>query len=496
MIQIFYWNIKWLLYHISWGLIGIGLFACGSDTIPITSTSDKARELYLQARELFEEFHIQKSRELLDEVINLDSTFALAYLQLSYLQNTNKERLFYLDQALDYIDYVSDAEGWMILAQEAGVNGFSLQQREYYQKILDKYPQDERAHNLLAHYYFFYEQDYKKAVDIYQQAIKINPNFSVPYNGLGYSYRYLEKYPEAEQAFKKYIKLVPDSPNPYDSYAELLLKMGEFEVSIEYYQKALSIDSSYMNAYRGIATNLILKREYQEARRQIKDLYRIARDDGDRRNAFYTMAVCLIDEGEYEKALQFLDKRYQLAANNSDTTAMAEDLYLIGMVLLEIEKYDQAEHKFEQAIDIVVKSNLSTEIKNVYQINKYLFKGLSALKKDAINMAKNYAQQFSNGAKALSNPNQTRALHALNGMILLKEKRYDQAIEEFTQADQSIPIIVFSLAQAYQGTGNKEKALELYNKTARFNSLNDIFYAFYRHKAEIKMAEVKANLKS
>ena len=50
---------------------------------------------------------------------------------------------------------------------------------------------------------------------------------------LGYAYRQEGDYANAEQAFKKYIELIPNDPNPYDSYAELLLKMGKFDESID-----------------------------------------------------------------------------------------------------------------------------------------------------------------------------------------------------------------------------------------------------------------------
>ena len=56
---------------------------------------------------------------------------------------------------------------------------------------------------------------------------------------IGYSHIELENYDAAEIALKKYIELTPDSSNPYDSYAELLLTLGKYDQSIEYYQEAL-----------------------------------------------------------------------------------------------------------------------------------------------------------------------------------------------------------------------------------------------------------------
>ena len=69
-----------------------------------------------------------------------------------------------------------------------------------------------------------------------------------------------------KNAFKKYIELIPDDPNPYDSYAELLMKIGRYDESIENYKKALSINPQFVFSFVGIATNLNLKGEYSAAR--------------------------------------------------------------------------------------------------------------------------------------------------------------------------------------------------------------------------------------
>ena len=55
----------------------------------------------------------------------------------------------------------------------------------------------------------FIQQDYAAAAESFRKATTINPEFSQPYNQLGYAYRFVGKYAEAEQAFQKYIALKP-----------------------------------------------------------------------------------------------------------------------------------------------------------------------------------------------------------------------------------------------------------------------------------------------
>jgi len=170
----------------------------------------------------------------------------MAYLQLAQVQTSARDFFEYFNKARSLVDEVSEGEKLRILGFEAGaVNGDPMRARKYLQQLTRMYSDDERARNLLATSYFA-QQQWTEAVAEYKRAIKINPEFSQPYNQLGYAYRFLEKYDQAEDAFKKYVELIPNDPNPYDSYAELLMKMGRFDESIEKYRQALEVSPDFI----------------------------------------------------------------------------------------------------------------------------------------------------------------------------------------------------------------------------------------------------------
>ena len=109
---------------------------------------------------------------------------------------------------------------------EAGANGNQTKQKEILDKLVDAYPNDERAHFNLGGYYFG-QQDYTNAITHYKHATEIAPDYSTAFNILGYAYRQNEAYSDAENAFKKYIQLIPNDPNPYDSYAGVVTEDGK-----------------------------------------------------------------------------------------------------------------------------------------------------------------------------------------------------------------------------------------------------------------------------
>ena len=469
-----------VLFLIS-GIFFITLVGCIEDSgkIPITTSSQEALENYLKGRDLFDKLQAQESMQYFRNAVAADSNFAIAYLNLSFTVPSAKEFFENLNIAVSLADKVSEGERLWIKGVEEGVNGFPMKQRDSYEILVKKYPNDERAHNLLGTNYFA-QQEYAEAIKAYTKATTINPEFSQPYNQLGYAHRFLEQYDEAEKAFKKYIELIPNDPNPYDSYAELLMKIGKFEKSINFYNKALSFNPNFVASHIGIATNLNFLDNHDEARVQLKRLEEIARNDGERRAAYFATAVSYIDQGETTKALDALNQQYESNKEINDPTAMAGNLNIMGLVLLESDQLENAIKKFDSALEIVVQSDRSEEVKDNFRRGHLFSTAYAALKQADFDKANAKAEEYAKQAIAVDNPNLIRASHQLKGMIALEEKDYDTAVAELIQSSQQNPYNLYRLALAYEGKGDKDNADLFMKKAADFNGLNNINYAFVR----------------
>lgn len=465
-------------------LMVIGCAAPKEDgKIPITTKSEKAREHYLQGRDLWEKLRFQESIQFFEKAIAEDTDFAMAYLNLSFVTPSAKGFWENLGKARELVDKASQGERLWILGVEAGAHAFAMKQRELYRELVGAYPQDERAHNLLGNHYFG-QEDYELAIREYHKATGINPDFSQPYNQLGYSHRFMENFEEAEEAFRKYIELIPDDPNPYDSYAELLMKMGRYDESIEQYKKALTSDPNFVPSHIGIATNLNFKGNYEEAREQLRVLYDMARNDGERRAAHFAISVSYVDEGNCDAALEERDKAYALAEKINDAAAMGGDLIVMGNILLEAERIDEAQAKYEEAVEVPEASDLSEEVKDNFRRGYFFNAARAALKKGDLETAKAQADEYRQQVEAVRNPFQIKLSHQVAGMIALEEKEYDKALEELQKASLQNPYNWFRMTLAFQGKGDMEKAKELCEKAANWNALNSLNYAFMRHKAE------------
>lgn len=454
-----------------------------SAKIPITSSSDEAKTLYIRGRDLSDQLRNQDARQLFAQAAAKDSTFAMAHYNLALAAPTAKEFSRHLNQAVALSNNASEGERLQILSLQAGANADRAKSLQYSEEIVAKYPQDERAHFNLGNAYAGRQQN-DKAIAELKKAIDINPSYSPAYNSLGYAYRAAGNDTEAESAFRKYIELVPNDPNPYDSYAELLMKTGRFDESIEQYRKALSVDPHFGSSRVGIAADLMFQGKHDAAIAEAQKLYDAARDDGDRRTAMFAQVVTYVDAGKTAQALRRMEQLYALGSKTGDTAAMSGDAVSTGDIMLNAGRADEARKRYDQSLSLVTGSSLPAEVKEDAKLADHYNKARVALAKNDLATARTEAEEYLKGAEAKQNDFRLRQAHALSGMVAQREKRFDDAIAELGKANQQDPYVIYMTALAYQGKGDAAKAKALSQQAASAYTLPTLNYAFVRTKAK------------
>ncbi len=450
--------------------------------VPVTTISQEARDHYLIGRDLIDKLRIPEARRHLEQAVARDSTFAIAHYDLAITEATNQGFLERLTRAVDLSEAASDGERLMIMALHAGANAKPAEQRKLYEQLAATYPLDPRAHFLLG-FSQAGQQEFESAIASFTRATELDPEFSPAWNALGYAYRPLGRYDAAERAFKRYIALIPAEPNPYDSYAELLLKVGRYDESIGMYQKALEADSHFVASFVGIAANLMYSGRHREALAELERLDSVARDDRQRRQARLTAAIVWADQGNTARALGELASRQRIARRSGDTLAMAEDLGLIGGVLLEAGRTDEARKRFGESLALVEKAELSPEIKQDARLRHRFDLARLAIRKRDLSGAQTQAAAFIEAAGTSNNPDRVRDGHELLGLIALAKREGDDAISHLTEANQQDPYVLYALARAREVNGDRDGARELYAKVAKYNDLPTLRYAFVRRPA-------------
>jgi tetratricopeptide (TPR) repeat protein len=455
--------------------------AAAAGKIPITTSSEEARALYLKGRDLAEKLRATDARRFYEQAAAKDAGFALAYVGLANTSGTNREFVEAVTKAVGLASKVSEGERHMIQALDAGLKGDPASVLKHYTELVAQYPNDERAQMLLANTYFG-RQEYQKSIDHFVKATAINASFSQPYNQLGYAYRFLDKYAEAETAFRKYIELIPGDPNPYDSYAELLMKMGRFDESIAMYSKALAIDANFVASYIGIGNDQLFKGQPAAARETFAKIAKVARNTGEKRTARFWTAAAYVHEGDTDKALAEIEANFALSGTEQDGGTQSGDLTLMGDILREAGRVDEALVRYKKAVRVSEAANLPPEAKAATRRNYLFEQARAAVAKHDLATARTQAAAYAAEVTLRKVPFELRQQQEIEGLIALEEKRYAAAAQAFAKGNQQDPCVLYLTAVALKGSGDTARAAEMAGKAAAFNQLS-FNYGYVRTKA-------------
>lgn len=461
--------------------------------IPITTISSEARALFLRARTLNETLKAHEAHGLFEEAVAIDPTFALAEYYVASTSPTATEFNAHLAKAVALAGNVSPGERLIILGTQAGRNADRPRARQLAESLVVLYPNDERARFVLGSVYAA-QQRYREEIAQFEEAIALEPTYSLAYNQIGYAYRAVGDMSAAESAFQKYIALIPDDPNPHDSYAELLLKMGRFDASIAEYRKALALDPHFGASHVGIAANETLLGRHPAALAELESYYRAGRNDGERRTALANQAMVHVDHGGADAAVAAMEKSRDIAAAAHDVVGVAADESAIGDILLEAGRIDDAVARYARAHAAIARSALGAELKDDDALAAHYDQARVALARHQLASARTEAAGYASGAVARHNDARIRQSHELNGLVALEARDFATSLAELALADQENPAVWYAMSRGEAGKGDVAKATALANQALHMNILPTFPYAFTR--AAIGSATAPASSRS
>lgn len=106
----------------------------------------------------------------------------------------------------------------------------------------DRWQLATRVHYVLGGNQYFKEGEYQRAIEEYEKAISLQPDFAPAYNRLGMAYAILKDFEKAEKNFQKVIELAPEVDQGYLNLGLLYELKGERDRAISLLEKALAIN--------------------------------------------------------------------------------------------------------------------------------------------------------------------------------------------------------------------------------------------------------------
>lgn len=143
------------------------------------------------------------------------------------------------------------------------------------------------------------------ALDEYNDAIRIDPDYAVPYAGLGLVHATLNQDEEAQKNFKRALQLDPQSSETHNNYGTFLCSRGRIDESIREFLTAVKnpLYATPELAYLNAGTCAAKKKDDKNAEIYLNSALRI---QPGLRQANYQLAQLYFDREDYFQARQFL----------------------------------------------------------------------------------------------------------------------------------------------------------------------------------------------
>ena len=283
----------------------------------VTTSSMEAYKYFLQGTDMVRKFYYEDAVRFLEKAVELDPTFATAYGYLagshSWLGNIRaRDEAIKKAKALSH--KVTEKERLLI---EANYAGFVERDREKRLRIIQqasqKYPKEKLFHGWLGTIYR-YGRKYDKALEEYNKALELDPNYGEAHNELGYMYADMRNFEKSIEHFKKYVSLNPGDANPLDSTAEAYFLMGRLDEAISKYKEALEVKPDFSGVSLKIGYIYALKEDYPEAMKWVDKEIAMATSPGVKEDGYLYKGFYQFWLGSLEKSLIDIQKAEELAA--------------------------------------------------------------------------------------------------------------------------------------------------------------------------------------
>ena len=163
---------------------------------------------------------------------------------------------------------------------------------------------------------------YDRAIEDYDQAIKLNPHYTDAFNNRGVAYKNKGQYDRAIQDYDQAIKLNPNFVFAFSNRGVAYGKKGQYDRAIEDYDQAIKLNPNYAESFNNRGIAYTDKGQYDRA---IQDFDQAIKLNPNYALAFYNRGIAYGKKGQYDRAIQDYDQAIKLNPNDADAIKQRAD---------------------------------------------------------------------------------------------------------------------------------------------------------------------------
>jgi tetratricopeptide (TPR) repeat protein len=466
-------------------LVQSGLLA--QEKMPITTSSDEARDLFREGRAEVELMNYREAIPLLEKAIKKDPSFALAYMYLAQAKgegSTSDKQT--MKKAVELAENVTKGERHLIMYANAIREENEEAILKHRDVLMELYPDDERI-ALWAGWHDYVFDNYDKAIEYFERSLAINNDYHLPLRFLGYTYMEKGEMEMAENYMRQYVEMLPKNAAANRSFADLLRNMGKLDESIEYSKKAIDIDPRYVASYKGIGDSYLFKGDYETARNYYREYQENAQHNNQKFYGLVYVATTYLHEDEPEKAMKVMDKYLSLADELNMPIFKIYGTGIKSFMFTETDQSDKGLIECKKIPQLISTTELTDAEKKQHEI-VYCLREFHALTfNNDINKAEKAKARCTEQLEDGGTTGNWRYFNRIAGVLEMKKGNYDKAKDYLANA-WNVPITWYYIGLTYDKEGNKDKAKKYYKKVMNHYS-NYLELAVIRNKAVAALEE-------
>jgi tetratricopeptide (TPR) repeat protein len=426
-----------------------------SATLPLTTSSAKARELYEKGMEDYENLYLERCNEDWRAAVKEDPNLAVAWAWIAFNSGNPQEVSDARAKAKALAPKLNPGEqlmiAWISKVQEGDFLGGITAMND----MLEMYPHDKHLLYLTANW-LMGENGNDQARRFLEKALAIDKNFPAALNDLAYVDARDRRFTKALAEMDRYVVLLPKEPNPQDSYGELLRMSGNFEGALTHYRAALKMDPDFMSSQLGLGDTYALMGNQEQARAEYDKAIRFAHTEADRLTYGMQKAMTYVRDGNYAQA----DKDFQDVALTAH--AKEQDLQE-AQALRHMAEYQSDDNVALKHLKLAEESLSHRSTISPSDRDEELSR---ILRNRAVRAASSgpLADKSLQQLEALANGSRNRVIQSsyqgAAGALLMNQKKYEDAIAHLEE-DQDNPFTLELLVQAYYQTMQTDKLHEV-----------------------------------
>jgi tetratricopeptide (TPR) repeat protein len=261
---------------------------------------------------------------------------------------------------------------------------------------------------------------------------------------------------------------------------------GKQDEAIALYRHAEQASPNSYEAYVGEGVALDLKRQYDQARRQLTKAVELAPPDA-KSQVLRTLAISYAFTRQAKEAAHFAERAFDAQLAKPDYYNAGEVADELARIYLESNDPENALKWYRTGYDTGLKEpNITQARKDLWEFRWQNAQARVAARKGNAEEAKKHVAAARAVLDRGTNADQERFYPYLTGYVAWALGDYTTAIADLQRADQRDPFILLLEAESYEKLNNAQQAKDLYQKILTFNTHNPP-NAFARPVAEQKL---------